>query len=104
MIPRVQFRAVGDTIGYVVTSESVRLTVDIKDAGTYSAKLHYGTPEIGNHQLLMLPDDRELGRFMLLPHPAEYWGVVSQSSLHNLELPADWHVIALIVIGRFNYG
>ena len=94
----------GKIIGQVLTGEWVRVTVEVKEAGTYKAVLNYGTPAYGKHKLMMLMDDRHLGDFIMTRHKGDHWAADSYSTLENLKLPAGQHVITLICAGGFNFG
>ncbi len=91
-------------IGAINTGEWLNITVDIKQTGNYKAILNFGTPQSGDHKVMMLLDHKLLGTFQLFPHGFDHWGVISKTSLENISLPAGKHLLTLIFIGGFNIG
>ncbi len=91
------------TIGYVQMGEWVKYTVEIQEAGTYSATLHYGTPVPYEEEIFLFLDDQ--------PQAVGVFTLQSQGSLNHavdkfntiqVELPAGRHVLKMVLLAAAN--
>ena len=94
-----------NVIGSVQSGEWLKYTVDVKKAGRYGVKFHYGTPldyEYARVELVL--DGKHIGTLgPLKAHKASHW---THDTLAETEvvLPAGRHVLLLSLHGVFNFG
>ncbi len=86
----------GDCIGYTTDGEWLNYTVDIQEAGTYDAVLHYGFPWVNKLPLRLYLDNKDLGDFMIESKGAKTH-VVNKTSTITVDLPAGRHVLKLFM-------
>ena len=91
------------TIGNVCTGEWLRYTVDVAEAGEYQLVFTYGTPDEGNHGVLIACDDDIVGRLKLHPHEYPDWRATTKGAV-TVRLPAGRHVLTLLLFGQFNFS
>jgi len=91
-----------NAIGHVTSGEWINYSVEISQAGKYSAELLYGTPFAGEQGLQLYLDGELLGAFRLFQHEGEHWSCDTLASIQGLELPAGRHQLTILMIGGFN--
>ena len=63
----------------------------------------YGTPDEGNHGVLIACDDDIVGRLKLHPHEYPDWRATTKGEV-TVKLPAGRHVLTLLLFGQFNFS
>ena len=89
-------------VGNVCTGEWLRYTVDVAEAGEYKLVFTYGTPDKGNHAVVIACDDNIVGRLKLHPHEYKDWRATTKAEA-VVRLPAGRHVLTLLLFGQFNF-
>ncbi len=87
----------GNTIGGMAAWEWINYTVDIENAGEYTAKLHYGTPMPLHDGMILLVDGAIACRFKLPRHKDDGFGI-DQFTECKVKLPAGRHLLTLIAL------
>ena len=92
----------GDDIGFTVAGEWLNYTVDIKEAGTYTATLHYGNPYKHPRSIrLFLDDKEEIANFTIVDEGAKNHAI-NKTATATMNLPAGQHVIKLLFLSMPN--
>ena len=91
------------TIGNVCTGEWMRYTVDVSESGEYRLTFTYGTPDKGNHAVIIACDDDIVGRLALRPHEYADWRSTTKAET-TVRLPAGRHALTLLLFGQFNFS
>ena len=90
-------------IGYVQMGEWVKYTVNIQEAGAYTATLRYGTPIPYEENVFLYLDEQDecLGVFTLQSHGAKGHTVDKEATV-TLNLPEGRHVLKVVFLAAAN--
>ena len=94
--------ATTETIGYVMGGEWLNYTVDIREAGTYRATLHYGYPFAFDGTVKLYLDDKEEVADFTIVNGGSRNHEVNKTATATVKLPAGQHLLKLFFQAKPN--